>query len=317
MDQDVENKQITNADQQDQLEHSGYVAVVGRPNVGKSTLMNRILGEKIAIVSPKPQTTRLTQLGIYTEGSTQVIFVDTPGIHKPRHALGKFMVRVATDALRDADIILFVVDLQEAPNAEDKRVAELVRQSGSMCILVLNKIDRTKPENVQPHLDLYRALVPGVSDNDWVAISAKLGSGVDDLLHRIVVKLPAGPQYFPEDQISDVAVRQIASEIVREKVMHNTEREVPHAIAVEVDEFKERSATLTYIAASVYVERDSQKPIIIGKQGALLKKISTEAREEIEKLLDTKVYLELQVKVQKDWRRDDVFLQRLGYKLRK
>ncbi|MBX3063038.1 MAG: GTPase Era [Anaerolineae bacterium] len=317
MDQDVENKQITNADQQDQLEHSGYVAVVGRPNVGKSTLMNRILGEKIAIVSPKPQTTRLTQLGIYTEGSTQVIFVDTPGIHKPRHALGKFMVRVATDALRDADIILFVVDLQEAPNAEDKRVAELVRQSGSMCILVLNKIDRTKPEDVHPHLDLYRALVPSVSDNDWVAISAKLGSGVDDLLHRIVVKLPAGPQYFPEDQISDVAVRQIASEIVREKVMHNTEREVPHAIAVEVDEFKERSATLTYIAASVYVERDSQKPIIIGKQGGLLKKISTEAREEIEKLLDTKVYLELQVKVQKDWRRDDVFLQRLGYKLRK
>ncbi|MBX3080342.1 MAG: GTPase Era [Anaerolineae bacterium] len=297
-----------------QLAHSGYIAVVGRPNVGKSTLMNHILGEKIAIVSPKPQTTRLTQLGIYTEGDVQAIFVDTPGIHKPRHSLGQFMVAIAVSALRDADVILFVVDCSDLPNEEDKRVAQLIRESGSPALLAINKMDRVKPEDVQPHVDAYRALVPNA---DWTTLIAKLGDGVPEVLKRLIEKLPAGPQYYPEDQLSDTAVRQIASEIIREKVMHNTEREVPHAVAVEVDEFKERSATLTYIGASIYVERDTQKPIIIGKGGALLKKISTEARTELETLTNTQVYLELRVKVHKDWRSDDAFLQRMGYKLRK
>jgi GTP-binding protein Era len=296
------------------LDHSGYVAVVGRPNVGKSTLMNRLLGEKIAIVSPKPQTTRLTQLGIHTEGRTQVIFVDTPGIHQPRHRLGEFMVAVATDALREADVILFVIDLTDMPSEEDQRVAALAAKAGTPVVLALNKLDKIKPEDIQPRLEAYQTLVPNA---DWTMISAKMGDGLADLLKRIVSKLPPGPQYFPDDQLSDVALRQIAAEIIREKVMHNTEREVPHAIAVEVDEFKERSATLTYVAASIYVERDTQKPIIIGNGGAMLKKISTEARQEIETLTSTKVYLELYVKVHKDWRRDRAFLQRMGYRLRK
>lgn len=305
---------VTQPTEERQLAHSGYIAVVGRPNVGKSTLMNHILGEKIAIVSPKPQTTRLTQLGIYTEGDTQAIFVDTPGIHKPRHSLGQFMVAVAVAALRDADVILFVVDVSDKPSEEDKRVAQLIREAGSPTLLAINKMDRVKPEDVQPNVEAYRALVPNA---DWTTLIAKLGDGVPEVLKRLITKLPAGPQYYPEDQLSDTAVRQIAAEIIREKVMHNTEREVPHAVAVEVDEFKERSNTLTYIGASIYVERDTQKPIIIGKGGALLKKISSEARVELETLTNTQVYLELRVKVHKDWRSDDAFLQRMGYKLRK
>jgi GTPase len=296
------------------LQHSGFVAVVGRPNVGKSTLMNRILGEKIAIVSPKPQTTRLSQLGIYTQPGVQVVFVDTPGIHQPRHRLGEFMVQVAIDALRDADLILFVVDLSQPPNDEDKRVAELVREarSASPVLLALNKIDRLSPEKIQPNADAYRALVP---DADWTTLSATKGNGVDDVLKRVIDKLPAGPQFFPEDQLSDTALRDIVAEIIREKVLLNTEQEVPHAVAVEIQEFKERSPSLTYIGANIYVERDSQKGILIGKHGAMLKKISSEARADIENLLGTKVYLELWVKVLKDWRRDANVLRRLGYKL--
>jgi GTPase len=305
---------MTESVEEQQLAHSGYIAVVGRPNVGKSTLMNRVLGEKIAIVSPKPQTTRLTQIGIYTEGDTQAIFVDTPGIHQPRHRLGEFMVSVAVNALRDADVILFVVDGADKPTLEDKRVAALIRQSSSPTLLAVNKMDRVKPEDVQPHIDAYHALVPNA---DWTTLIAKIGEGVPDVIKRLISKLPPGPQYYPEDQLSDSAVRHIAAEIIREKVMHNTEREVPHAVAVEVDEFKERSITLSYIAASIYVERDTQKPIVIGKAGALLKKISTEARAEIEALTGVQIFLELHVKVHKNWRSDDSFLRRMGYKMRK
>jgi GTPase len=298
------------------LEHSGFVTVVGRPNVGKSTLMNRILGEKIAIVSPKPQTTRLRQFGIYTQPGVQVVFVDTPGIHQPKHKLGEFMVQVAVDALRDADLILFVVDVSQPPNEEDKRVAELVREarSASPVLLALNKIDRLSPERIQPNVEAYRELVPNA---DWTTLSATLGNGVDDVLKRIIEKLPAGPQFFPEDQLSDTALRDITAEIIREKVLLNTEQEVPHAVAVEIQEFKERSPELTYIGANIYVERDSQKGILIGKGGAMLKKISSEARADIEQLVGTKVYLELWVKVLKNWRRDESVLKRLGYKIGK
>lgn len=298
------------------LAHSGYVAVIGRPNVGKSTLMNRILGEKIAIVSPKPQTTRLRQLGIYTEPDIQAIFVDTPGIHQPRHKLGEFMVEVAVEALRDADVILFVVDMSQPPNEEDQRVAALLREAKtpSPVVLALNKIDRLSPDQIAPRVEAYRALAP---DADWTTLSATLGNGVDDLLKRVIDKLPAGPQFYPEDQLSDTAMRDIVGEIVREKVLLNTEQEVPHAVAVEVQEFKERSATLTYIGATVYVERDSQKGILIGKGGAMLKKISSEARADIETLVGTQVYLELWVKVLKNWRHDENLLRRLGYKLSK
>ncbi len=298
------------------LEHSGFVAVIGRPNVGKSTLMNRILGEKIAIVSPKPQTTRLRQLGIYTQNGVQAIFVDTPGIHQPRHKLGEFMVQVAVEALRDADLILFVADLSQPPNDEDGRVAELLReaQAASPVILAMNKLDLLSPGQIAARVEAYRALAP---DADWTTLSATLGNGVDDLLKRIVGRLPAGPQFFPDDQLSDTAMRDIVAEIIREKVLLNTEQEVPHAVAVEVQEFKERSASLTYVGANIYVERDSQKGILIGKGGAMLKKISTGARIDIETLVGTKVYLELWVKVLKNWRRDEDLLRRLGYRMSK
>jgi len=299
------------------LTHSGYVAVIGRPNVGKSTLMNRILGEKIAIVSPRPQTTRLRQLGIYTQPDIQAIFVDTPGIHQPRHRLGEFMVDVAIEALRDADVIVFVADLMQMPNEEDKHVASLLRsaKTASPVLLALNKLDRVPAEKVLPHSEAYRALVKDAAD--WVALSAIKGNGVDDLLKRIIERLPAGPLFYPEDQLSDTAVRDIAAEIVREKVLLNTEDEIPHSAAVEVIEFKERSATLTYISANVYVERDSQKGILIGKGGSMLKKISSNARVDLEKLLETQVYLDLQIKVLKNWRQDVNLLRRLGYRLSK
>jgi GTPase len=308
--------QQASAPDEGQLAHSGFVAVVGRPNVGKSTLMNRILGEKIAIVSPKPQTTRLRQFGIYSQPGVQIVFVDTPGIHQPRHKLGEFMVDIAVDALRDADLILFVIDLSLPPNDEDKRVADLIRESrtATPVMIAMNKIDRLSPDQIQRSVDAYRALLP---DADWTTLSATLGKGVDDLLKRLIDKLQPGPQFFPEDQLSDTALRDIVGEIIREKVLLNTEQEVPHAVAVEVLEFKERSPELTYISANIYVERDSQKGILIGKGGAMLKKISSEARVEIEQLIGTKVYLELWVKVLKNWRRDEAVLKRLGYKIGK
>lgn len=304
---------------QDALEHSGFVVVIGKPNVGKSTLMNRFLGEKIAIVSPKPQTTRLRQLGIYTQDQTQAIFVDTPGIHEPRHRLGAFMVSVAVEALHDADVILFVADLSTLPDDEDKRVAEVIyraRAEGGPVpvILALNKVDRTTPDKIMPHVEAYRALTP--EDADWTTLSATLGDGVDDLLKRIVEKLPAGPQYFPEDQLSDMATRDIVAEIVREKALLYLDQEVPHAVAVEVEEYTERSATLTYIRVCIYVERESHKGILIGKGGAMLKQIASTARVDIEQLLSTQVYLEPWVKVLKNWRRDEEFLRRLGYRLK-
>src|SRR5450432_911664 len=298
------------------LAHSGYVAVIGRPNVGKSTLMNRILGETIAIVSPKPQTTRLRQLGILTQDDLQAIFVDTPGIHEPRHKLGEFMVGVAVDALRDADMILFVVDLSQLPHEEDRRVAALLQEArtGAPVLLALNKLDLLAPDKIVPHVDAYRALVP---DADWVTLSATQDRGVDDVLGRVIAGLPAGPQFFPEDQLSDTQMRDIAAEIIREKVLLNTDQEVPHAVAVEVQEYKERTETLTYIGANIFVERDSQKGILIGKGGTMLKRISTEARADLEKLVGTQVYLELWVKVLKDWRRDEAKLRRFGYKIGK
>jgi GTP-binding protein Era len=297
-----------------QLLHSGYVAVVGKPNVGKSTLMNRILGEKIAIVSPKPQTTRLRQLGIYTAPDVQAIFVDTPGIHQPRHKLGKFMVEVARAALNDADVILFVCDLTTLPDDDDARAAAMIREAIRVpVVLALNKLDLLEPEQVIPHVEAYRALMP---EADWESLSAANGDGVPALLRRVIEKLPPGPLYYPEDQLSTSALREIAAEIVREKVLLNLEQEVPHAVAVEVEEFAERSPTLTYIRVVIYVERDSQKGILIGRGGAMLKKIGSEARADLEHLLGTQVYLEPWVKVLKNWRQDERLLARLGYKLR-
>jgi GTP-binding protein Era len=302
------------------LAHSGYVVVVGRPNVGKSTLLNRILGEKIAIVSPKPQTTRIRQLGIYTDDTqdVQAVFVDTPGIHQARHRLGEFMVGVATAALQDADVILFVVDLSTPPDDEDRRVAEVIRAARGEAraipvVLALNKIDRCEPAQIMPHTQAYQELVP---DADWTTLSAALGDGVPDLLRRVVGHLAPGPQYYPEDQLSDLAMRDLAAEVIREKVLLNLDQEVPHAVAVEIEEYIERSPTLTYIRANIYVERDTQKAILIGKGGGMLKSIGTAARADLEALTGAKIHLDTWVKVLKNWRGDPDILRRLGYKLK-
>ena len=294
---------------------SGFVAVIGHPNVGKSTLMNAILGEKIAIVSPKPQTTRLRQLGILTRDDVQVVFVDTPGIHAPRTALGEFMVNVAVEALRDADVILFVVDVSAGPTGEDRQIAELIAaaQDVTPVILTLNKIDliedaEQKAANAAEFQELVPTAIP-------LETAAKQATGVTELVEKIIDLLPEGPRYYPADQISDAAVRDIVAEMVREKVLINLEQEVPHGVATRVEEFKRRSDDMTYISATIFVERDSHKGIVIGKGGKMLKKISQEARHDIEELVDTRVYLELWVKVLKNWRRDDNALRHLGYRI--
>ena len=295
---------------------SGFVAVVGRPNVGKSTLMNAYLGEKVAIVSPKPQTTRLRQLGILTTPEYQIIFVDTPGIHEPRHKLGEFMVDVAVGALADADLILFVVDVSGSPTDEDQRIAALLNEAapGAPVLVAMNKLDVAPIEYLAANVSAYQELLP---DADWTTVSATTGQGRDDLLRRIVNALPRGPRFYPEDQLSDAPLREIVAETVREKALLRLRDEVPHSVAVVVDEFKRRDENVTYIAATIYVERDSQKGILIGKGGNMLGRIGKDARPEIERLVGSKVYLELWVKVLKNWRKDENALRRLGYRLPK
>jgi len=296
---------------------SGFVAVIGRPNVGKSTLMNAILGEKIAIVSPKPQTTRLRQLGILTQPDVQAIFVDTPGIHDPRTALGKFMVEVAVEALRDADVILFVADVSQPPTAEDQQIAALIGQAEDVthALLVLNKVDlAANPDALAANVEAFRALVPAAQ---WLTTIATSGAGVPEIVRRLRELLPEGPRYYPEDQLSDAAVRDIVAEMIREQALLNLEEEVPHGIAVQIEEFKPRKDNLTYISATIFVERDSHKGILIGKNGQMLKRINQQARREIEQFLGTRVYLELWVKVLKNWRRDESALRRLGYRIPK
>jgi GTP-binding protein Era len=295
---------------------SGFVAVIGRPNVGKSTLMNAYLGEKIAIVSPKPQTTRLRQLGILTRPNAQIIFVDTPGIHNPKHKLGEFMVETALRALADADLILWVVDVSNPPAEEDVQIADLLRKHAySVSVLIaMNKLDLVPIEHLAGNVAAFQELAPQA---DWTTLSATTGQGRDDLFRRIIAALPPGPRYYPADQLSDAPVREIVAEIVREKALLRLREEVPHAVAVVVDEFKRRSEEMTYIAASIYVERTSQKGILIGKRGAMLRRIGQDARPEIERLVETKVYLDLWVKVLKNWRKDEDALRRLGYRLPK
>lgn len=293
---------------------SGVIAVVGRPSVGKSTLINRILGQKIAIVSPKPQTTRRQQLGIYTDNRCQILFMDTPGLHRPQHKLGEFMVKVAEDALRDADIILWLVDSSVEPTAEERHIAETVNRlrGQTPVILVLNKSDLLKPEQQQARLTSYQTLVEGAEE---MLTSALDGSGLDALMTRLVEMLPLGPRYYPMDQVSEVNMRFIAAETIREKIILNTEQEVPYSVAVEVSEYKERSDDMTYVSATIYVERDSQKGILIGKSGDMIKRIGSQARAELGEMLGTQVYLELHVKVLKNWRMDEDLLRRLGFRL--
>jgi GTP-binding protein Era len=292
---------------------AGFVAVVGRPNVGKSTLMNHFLGQKIAIISAKPQTTRRTQLGILTRSDTQIIFVDTPGMHEPRNPLGVYMVDVATRALNEADSVLFIVDVSEPPGPGDRRLADLIRhrpEPGTV-VLAMNKTDRLAPEDVIPHTEAYRALIP---DAEWLMVSATRGDNLDDLLAALVRAVPESPALYPEDEITQTHVRDLAGEFIREAALNALEEEVPHGIAVEIDEFSERDADNTYIAATLYVERDSHKGIVIGKGGAMLKRIGSSARVEIERLLDGKVYLDVHVKVRPEWRKRESDVRRMGYR---
>lgn len=294
---------------------SGFVAVIGKPNVGKSTLVNVYVGQVIAIVSEKPQTTRRRILGILTTDRYQIIFVDTPGIHKPLHKLGEYMVETATRAIPDADVVLFMVDVSEMPTEEDRQIAELLTAKARVpVILVLNKMDLLPPEKVQPHTDAYFSLV---NHADWMMISATRGDNREKLLDIIIEHLPLGPQYYPPDQVTDQTERAIAGELIREQALRYLRQEVPHSVEVVVEEWAERRADLTYVAATVYVEKESQKGIIIGGGGKMLKQIGQAARERLEQLLGHKVYLELWVKVRKHWRRDEAALRQLGYVLPK
>lgn len=295
---------------------SGVVAVVGRPNVGKSTLINQLIGQKITIVSPRPQTTRRQQLGIYTDENTQILFVDTPGLHAPQNKLGEYMVHAAETAFRDADVILLLMDLSEAPDDGDRHLAETVQRlrGQTPVILAVNKGDIAINEAVKrARVEEYAALLP---HDRLLLISAQNGDNVDVLLEDLKSRMPLGPRYYPADQVSEVNMRFIAAEIVREKVMISTEDEIPYAVAVEIDSFRERSDNLTYISAVIYVERDSQKGIVIGKNGEKIKQIGSLARTELSNLLGTKVYLELNVKVAKNWRSDEDLMRRLGYRIK-
>jgi len=288
---------------------SGVIAVVGRPNVGKSTLINGILGQKIAIVTAKPQTTRMQQLGIYTEEHGQILFVDTPGLHKPHNKLGEYMINVAESALKDSDMILWVLDASEPPSTADQIIAETVStlRGSTPVVLALNKQDLLDDDaTLNDHLDL-------IEHNQAMRVSGKAGTGVKDLVSYVLSQLPEGPRYYPADQVSEVNMRFITAEVVREKIIENTDQEIPYSVAVEVTEFKERSENLTYISATVYVERDSQKGIIIGKGGDMIKRIGTQARKDLAKMLDTRIYMDLHVKVLKNWRSDAPLLRRLGY----
>lgn len=303
-------------DQLPEGHRSGVVAVVGRPNVGKSTLINRLIGQKIAIVSPKPQTTRRQQLGIFTNEQAQVLFVDTPGLHAPQHKLGEYMVRNAEAAFADADIILVLMDISGPPETADKYLAETVARlrKRAPVYLALNKRDLVADDlEGKVRVQQYGDLLP--YDRLFV-ISAQDGTEVHELMDAIIAAMPEGPRYYPADQVSEVNMRFIASEVVREKVMMNTDDEIPYSVAVEIDAYKERSADLTYISAVIHVERDTQKGIVIGKNGEKIKRIGSEAREELAHMLDTKVFLELNVKVSKNWRSDETLMRRLGYKVR-
>lgn len=290
---------------------SGFAAIVGRPNVGKSTLLNRVVGQKIAIMSDKAQTTRNKIQGVYTTPDAQIVFIDTPGIHKPKHRLGDFMVETAYSALREVDVTLFMISADQKRGKGDDFIIERLRKNETPVFLVINKIDKVHPDELLAIIEDYAAQMTFA---EIVLISATEGNNFETLMRLVIDQMPEGPQYFPEDQITDHPEYFIVSELVREKVLLLTRDEVPHSVAVVVDSMKRDENDKIHIQATIVVERDSQKGIIIGKGGKMLKQIGTKARLDIEHLLDDKVYLELWVKVQKDWRDKQTFLTDYGYR---
>ena len=290
---------------------SGFVAVVGRPNVGKYTLINALIDDKIVIVSDKAQTTRNRIVCVYTDEKKQIVFMDTPGIHKPKHKLGEFMVDQAVDSLREVEAVLFVVAANEKRGPGDNFVIEQLRKVNVPVFLIVNKIDTMEKQDLLEAIVSYENSYPFEA---VVPISAKEKDNIEEVVNLLEKHLPEGPKYFPDDMITDQPERLIISDIVREKILLQTHDEIPHAIAVDVDEMKTRDDGTTYIRATIYVERDSQKGIIIGKQGAMLKLIGKQARADIERLLATKVFLDVWVKVKKDWRNKSGMLSELGYR---
>jgi GTP-binding protein Era len=293
---------------------SGSIAIIGRPNAGKSTLINAFLGQKVAAVSPKAQTTRRRQLGILTTESTQLIFIDTPGLHNARHKLGEFLNQEAEESMQRVDAILWMLDSVEGLTEDDKRIAALLAQTKRRppLILALNKIDLIPADQVSDKLALFGDLV---KDAEIYSLSAVRGDGRDALLATLVAKMPEREAEFDAEQVTDFYEREIAADLIREACLHHLRDEVPHGVNIRIDEFTERGDQGAYIAATVFVERESQKGIVIGEGGLMLKKIGTTARQEIESMSGRKVFIQLRVKVEKDWRDDESAMRRFGYKL--
>jgi GTP-binding protein Era len=293
---------------------SGFVALIGRPNVGKSTLVNALIGQKVAIVSPKPQATRRRITGILTEPDQQLIFIDTPGIHQnPRHRLNELMIEQAVEAIPDADVLLFVVDVSKRPTSEDRKIAQILKEKGGdrPVIFVLNKMDRLPLRKAERHIESYWALFPDYDDS--IPTSALEGTNVDLLKAHLLDHVPEGPRYYPDEQITDQTEHQIAAELIREALFKYMYQEVPHALAVLVEDYDVRENGVVYISARIWVERESHKPIIIGRGGKRLKEVGTVARQELERFIGGPIYLDLWVKVKSGWRNHEARLRELGF----
>lgn len=290
--------------------HSGFITVIGRPNVGKSTFINYVVGEKVSIISDKAQTTRHNIQGILTNEEMQIIFIDTPGIHKPRHRLGHFMVDVSLQTLNEVDIVLFMIDAVEGYGRGDQYILDHLQNVTKPVFLIINKVDQIHPDDLFPLIDQYRNKC---EFEEIVPISAKNGNNISDLLNMLKSHLPRGPQYYAEEQTTDHSEQFRISELVREKVLFYTEEEIPHSVNVLISDYEEKGNNRVVIHATIITERESQKGILIGKQGSMLKRIGQQARRDIEQLIGKKVYLDLWVKVQRDWRNKQSLLNQYGY----
>lgn len=290
--------------------HSGFIAIVGRPNVGKSTFLNRVIGQKIAIMSDKPQTTRNKIQGVYTTKEAQIVFIDTPGIHKPQNKLGDFMMESALSALKEVDAVLFMVNATEHRGAGDNFIIDQLKNVDKPIYLLINKIDEISPDDIMPIIEQYKN---ALEFKDVYPISALQGNNVPELIDTLITELPNGPQYYPADEVTDHPERFVISELIREKVLELTRQEIPHSTAVVIESIKTEDSLLR-IRATIIVERDGQKGIVIGKGGSMLKKIGTLARKDIENMMGNKVFLELWVKVEPHWRDKANLLNSYGYR---